>query len=144
MQENKSGSKLPMLPDWGNDHQFGHLYDYGDPTIRYLPSDGYFYIVPSTPLRAGRSAPIPPGPYPCCYVQWVARSRDLMTWEDGAYQDAEPFMGWPGPHRGGCKNSKNAVHAKIFVKCTQKRRYLGHPKRHHHGHPITTPPLDIP
>eukprot|EP01048_Picozoa_sp_COSAG05_P015717 COSAG05_NODE_1929_length_3819_cov_16.551882_4_plen_496_part_00 len=85
---------------WGNDHQFGHLYDYGDPTIRYLPSDGYFYIVPSTPLRAGRSAPIPPGPYPCCYVQWVARSRDLMTWEDGAYQDAEPFMGWPGPHRG--------------------------------------------
>ena len=85
---------------WGNDHTEGHGYDYGDPTIRYLESDGYFYLVPATPLRQGRSAPVRPSPFPCCFTQWVARSRDLMTWVDGRNQGHMPFMGWPGPHMG--------------------------------------------
>lgn len=84
---------------WGADHGHGHLYDYGDPTIRYIPSDGYYYLVPATPMQDGRPV-VPPGPYPCCFVQWVARSKDLATWEDAPGQNARPFMGWPGPHAG--------------------------------------------
>lgn len=36
------------------------------------------------------------------FVQWIARSRDLMVWEDATAvdQNNEPFMGWPGPHLG--------------------------------------------
>lgn len=86
----------------GNDHSKGHGFDFGDPTIRYLPSDQHFYIVPATPMRDGRAAPVPPGPYPCCFVQWVARSADLMQWQDATAvdQNVEPIMGWPGPHLG--------------------------------------------
>ena len=43
-------------------------YDYGDPTTRYLQSDGYYYIVPATWDKQGRSAPVAPGIYPCCAV----------------------------------------------------------------------------
>ena len=64
---------------WGNDHALGHNYDYGDPTLRYLPSDGYFYIVPSTPLRDGRTAGVPPSPYPCCFVQWVSAAAAFAS-----------------------------------------------------------------
>ena len=80
---------------WGNDHTLGHNYDYGDPTIRYLPSDGHFYIVPSTPLRDGRSAGVPPSPYPCCFVQWVSQqlpSRPFPLWHQtiSMLQDGGP------------------------------------------------------
>ena len=36
------------------------------------------------------------------FVQWIARSKDLMVWEDATAvdQNTEPFMGWPGPHLG--------------------------------------------
>ena len=72
-------------------------YDYGDPTIRYLQSDGYYYIVPATWDKQGRSAPVAPGIYPCCAVQWIARSKDLASWVDST---SNPIMGWPGPHHG--------------------------------------------
>jgi hypothetical protein len=91
---------------WGADHADGHSYDYGDSTIRYLPSDGYYYLVPATPVQKWGHAPVLPGPYPCCIVQWVARSKDLAAWVDSV---ANPIMGWPGPHRGpGPHNSSVA------------------------------------
>ena len=46
---------------WGGDHTDGHAFDYGDPTIRYLQSDEFFYIVPATPLQKWGDAPVAPG-----------------------------------------------------------------------------------
>jgi hypothetical protein len=52
---------------------YGHTatgsYDYGDPTIRYLPSDGHYYIVPATPYQKWGHARVLPGIYPCCFTQ---------------------------------------------------------------------------
>jgi len=43
----------------------------------------YFYIVTATPYHQGRTAAVRPSPWVCCQVAWVARSSDLVTWEDG-------------------------------------------------------------
>ena len=77
----------------------GGLYDYGDPTIRYLPSDGFYYIVPATTYNAWGHERVLPGIYPCCFTQWIARSKTLAksSWVDST---VNPIMGFPGPHAG--------------------------------------------
>ena len=58
-------------------------------------SAGYFYIVPATPYQKWGHDRVLPGIYPCCFTQWVARSKDLRreTWVDST---ANPIMGFPG------------------------------------------------
>ena len=87
----------------------GGAYDYGDPTIRYFPSDGYYYIVPATPYQKWGHNRVLPGIYPCCFTQWVARSTDLTkdSWVDSP---ANPLMGFPGPHAGPGNGSAPTEH----------------------------------
>eukprot|EP01052_Picozoa_sp_SAG31_P024838 SAG31_NODE_2140_length_6350_cov_2.239962_1_plen_612_part_00 len=87
----------------------GGLPDYGDPTIRYLPSDGFYYIVPATSYFNWGHERVLPGIYPCCFTQWIARSKNLAkdSWVDST---ANPMMGFPGPHAGPGNGSAPSDH----------------------------------
>ena len=54
-------------------------------------------IVPATNYQKWGHAPVRPGIYPCCFTQWVGRSKDLKAWVDST---ANPILGFPGPHDG--------------------------------------------
>ena len=59
-------------------HSVSSSHDYACPTIRYLPSDGYFYLVSQMHYQRGQSGDrVLPGRYPCCFTEWIARSKDL-------------------------------------------------------------------
>ena len=51
--------------------------DFACPTIRYL-SDGYFYLVSQMHYQKEENrAAARPGKYPCCFTEWISRSKDL-------------------------------------------------------------------
>ena len=53
--------------------------------------------MPATNYQKWGHAPVRPGIYPCCFTQWVGRSKDLKAWVDST---ANPILGFPGPHDG--------------------------------------------
>lgn len=48
-----------------------------NPTIRYLPSDGYYYLVVANGRSMDRPAPLPPS----SWNTFIMRSKDLINWE---------------------------------------------------------------
>ena len=78
------------------------------PTLRYFAEDEYFYMttlfgnVPNSSTAAHTTAPMDrpaagagagagTAGYPCCFVTYLVRSRDLIVWEGAA---RNPIMGW--------------------------------------------------
>ena len=60
-------------------HAASSYADFACPTIRDL-SDGYFYLVSQMHYTKGESgAPVLPGVYPCCFTEWISRSKDLSV-----------------------------------------------------------------
>ena len=58
-------------------HAASSYSDFACPTIHYL-SDGYFYLVSQMHYQKGENrAAVRPGKYPCCFTEWISRSKDL-------------------------------------------------------------------
>ena len=74
------------------------------PTLRYVPEDKYFYLIVLFSRVANHTHPgaaRPPALVeqhralvgdPCCYVQWIVRSKNLSTWQGSP---RNPILGWP-------------------------------------------------
>ena len=92
----KSASAADLSTGWAlldpRLHVFTKARYSANPVLRYFPADGYFYLitlfsdVPNR-TRAGEARDAP-----CCYVEWLVRSKDLKAFEEAA---ANPLLGWP-------------------------------------------------